>query len=535
MERRVGIIGAGVSGLLACKYVVEKGFQPIVFEAQPGLGGVWTHTIETTKLQTPRQAYVFSDYPWPSSVKEDFPNHKQVMGYLESYANHFGLLPYIKFNTSVVDIDYVITQQGHQDMLSWTHWGGTTDGCWSNPKGKWQITTTTITTTIGVQEHQVYEVEFVILCVGKFSGVPNVPHFLPPNKGPDAFSNGKVIHSMDYSAMDKSGAAEFVKGKRVAVVGYQKSALDIANECAIANGVDNPCTLIYRRAHWNIPDHHPYGVSLASLYLNRFSELLLHKPGEGLLLSLLATFFSPLRWAISKFVESYIKSKFPLKKYNLIPEHSFLQEIASCSIPTVPDRFYDLVEEGSIILKKSNEFGFNKDGLVFKDDDDATAPLEIDVVILCTGYKGDEKLKNIFKSPKFQSYIMGSSNSTVPLYRECIHSRIPQLAIIGYSEGVSNLHTSEMRCRWLAHFLAGGFKLPSIKEMEKNVLQWEKYMKRYAGPYYRKSCIAILHIWYNDQLCKDMGCNPRRKKGLYAELFEPYGPKDYANLTPGKN
>ncbi|MCL7036123.1 hypothetical protein MKW94_026247 [Papaver nudicaule] len=507
MERRVGIVGAGISGLLACKYVLEKGFQPIVFESQPGL------------------AYEFSDYPWPSSVKEDFPNHKQVMGYLESYAIHFSLLPYIKFNTSVVDIDYV-TQQG-QDILSWTHWGGT-DEAFSNPKGKWEITTT----TTSVQEHQVYEVEFVILCIGKFSGVPDIPDF-PPNKGPDAFTNGKVIHSMDYSAMEKSDAAEFVKGKRVAVVGYQKTALDIVNECAIANGVDNPCTLIYRRAHWNVPDYLPYGVSLGSLYLNRFSELLLHKPGEGLLLSLLATLLSPLRWTFSKFVESYIKSKFPLEKYNLIPEHSFLQQIASCSLSTAPEKFYDKVEEGSIILKKSKEFGFNKDGLVFNDD--ATAPLETDVVILCTGYKGDEKLKNIFKSPNFQSYIMGSSNSTVPLYRECIHSRIPQLAIIGYSEGVSNLYTSEMRCRWLAHFLDGGFKLPSIKEMEKNVLQWEKYMKRYSGPYYRKSCIGILHIWYNDQLCKDMGCNPKRKKGLYAELFEPYGPMDYANLPPRKN
>ncbi|KAI3954813.1 hypothetical protein MKW92_032323 [Papaver armeniacum] len=502
MERRVGIIGAGISGLLACKYVLEKGYQPIVFESQPGLGGVWTRTVETTKLQTPKPAYEFSDYPWPSSVKEVFPDQNQVMAYLESYANHFNLLPCIKFNTTVVDIDYV-TQQG-QDMLSWSHWGGA-DGGIGNLK-----------------------VEFVILCVGQFSGVPNIPDF-PPNKGPDAFINGKVIHSMDYSAMENSDAAKFVKGKRVAVVGYQKSALDIVNECAIANGVENPCTLIYRYAHWNVPDYLPYGVSLASLYLNRFSELLLHKPGEGLLLSLLATILSPLRWAISKFVESYIKSKFPLKKYNLIPEHSFLQQIASCSISTAPEKFYDKIEEGSIVLKKSKGFGFNKDGLVFNDD--ATAPLQTDIVILCTGYKGDEKLKNIFKSPKFQNYIMGSSNSTVPLYRECIHPRIPQLAVIGYSESVANLYTSEMRCRWLAHFLDGGFKLPSIKQMEKDVLQWEKYMKRYSGQYYRKSCIGILHIWYNDQLCKDMGCNPKRKKGLYAELFEPYGPMDYANLT----
>ncbi|RZC81004.1 hypothetical protein C5167_043574 [Papaver somniferum] len=405
MERRVGIIGAGISGLLACKYVLEKGFQPIVFESQPGLGGVWNHTVETTKLQTPKQAFEFSDFPWPSSVKEDYPDHIHVMEYIKSYALHFNLLPYIKFNTKVLNIDYLV-QEG-QDMFSWSHWGGSDQG-FGNLKGKWEITSTAVRENEN-QEHQVHEVEFVILCVGRFSGVPNIPDF-SPNKGPDAFLNGRVLHSMD-----DSDAANFVKGKRVVVVGLGKSALDIANECAIANGVENPCTLIYRNAHWNVPDYFPYGVFLGSLYLNRFSELLLHKPGEGLFLSLLATLLAPLRWAASKFVESYINSKIPLKKYNLVPEHSFLQEISSCSLATAPEKFYDRVEEGSIIFKKAKGFGFYKDRLIF--DNDVTAPLETDIVILATGYKGDEKLKNIFKSPTFQNYIMGSLKPSVSLYR----------------------------------------------------------------------------------------------------------------------
>ncbi|KAI3882372.1 hypothetical protein MKX03_028072 [Papaver bracteatum] len=309
------------------------------------------------------------------------------MEYLESYANHFNLHPYIKFNTKVINIDFVI-QEG-QDMLSWSHcWGGA-DQAFSSP----------------TKDDLVYEVEFVILCVGRFSGVPNIPDF-PPNRGPDAFIRGKVVHSMDYSAMNDCDAAEFVKGKRVAVVGSLKSALDIANECAIANEITG---------HWYLPDNHPWGVSLGSLYLNRCAELMVHKPGEGLILGLLATLLSPLRWAASKFVESYIKSKFPLKKHNMVPEHSLSQELSSCLVARVPERFYERVEEGSIILRKSNGFSFSKDGLIF--DDDAGALLETDAVILATGYKGDENLKNIFKSPIFQRCIMGSSNSTVPLYR----------------------------------------------------------------------------------------------------------------------
>ena len=81
---------------------------------------------------------------------------------------------------------------------------------------------------------QTYEFDFLILCVGRFSGVPNVPAF-PTGGGPDAF-RGRVLHSMDFSGMDDADAAALVRGKRVAVVGSGKSAFDIAAECADANG-----------------------------------------------------------------------------------------------------------------------------------------------------------------------------------------------------------------------------------------------------------------------------------------------------------
>ncbi|KAF9608618.1 hypothetical protein IFM89_010103 [Coptis chinensis] len=521
MEKSVGIIGAGISGLLACKYVLEMGFNPIVFEATNGIGGVWDHqTVKTTRLQTHKLFYQFSDFPWPSSVLEDLPDHKQVKEYIESYASHFDLRKYIKFNSKVISIDY----EGvfDEEMVSWDLWSGTGEPF--SPKGKWNVTVE----DLDLQSTKDYQIEFVILCIGKFSDVPNIPEF-PPNKGPEVFG-GKVIHAMDYSAMDDASAAEFIKGKRVTVVGLQKSGLDIATECAMANGVEHPCTVIYKKAHWSFPDYLPWGVPLASLYFNRFAEFMIHKPGEGLVLSLLATVLSPLRWLRSKFVESYLKSKLRLKKYSMTPEHSFNKDFACCTLAITPDKFFDRVEEGSIVLNKSTTLCFSKDGLMIAGK---TAPLETDIVILATGYRGDQKLHNIFASSTFQKYIIGSSRTRIPLYRECIHPRIPQLAIIGYSESIANLFTSEMRCRWLAHLLKGTFKLPRITEMEKDVLRWEKFMKQYQGEEcYQRSSISISHIWYNDMLCKDMKCNPRRKKGFFADLFEPYGPMDYVNLNP---
>ncbi|KAJ1379383.1 Flavin monooxygenase FMO [Sesbania bispinosa] len=380
MKREVGIIGAGISGLLACKYIRAKGFHPIVFEAKSSIGGVWTKTLETTKLQTPKLMYQFSDFPWPSS--------------------------HIMFNAQVLGIEY--EGPSLDEIQSWHLWGGTGEPFSSN--GKWTLSVKN-TQKDSSTSTEVYTVDFVILCIGRFSDVPNIPKF-PPNNGPEVFG-GKVIHSMDFQSAAESD--QFVKGK---------------------------------------------------------------------------------------------------------------QEINSCLISTVPEKFYDKVEEGSIIIKKAPRFWFCKEGVMV---DGEASPLKTDLVILATGFRGDKKLKDMFVSSTFQNLIACSPNATIPLYRECIHPQIPQLAVIGFSESASNLYTSEMRCRWVAELLDGTFQLPNIEEMKKDVEKWEEYMKKYSGQYYRRSCIGALHIWYNDQLCKDMRWNPRRKRGLLAELFEPYGPMDYSS------
>lgn len=527
----VVIIGAGISGLLACKYAINKGFQPTVFEEQDNVGGLWNHTLKSTRLQSRKQSFQFSDFPWPSSVTEDFPGDTQLLDYLQSYAHHFKLLPYIKFKSRVIGIDYS-GDHSYEEMQKWEQWGGT--GKAFSSMGNWNIKVQHAEQN-SIKE---YTADFVILCIGRFSGLPNIPEY-PKGRGPEVF-DGKVLHSMELSAMDHADATELIRHKKVVIIGSQKSAVDVAALCANVNGGSkNPCTMIGRTPHWMLPaaecDQDIWGVPLSLLYFNRFSELLVHKPGEGWLLSALVTLLSPLRWGISKFVESYLRWKHPLKKYDMVPPHSFLQEMASCGISMVQHNFFEKIEGGSIIFRRSKTgSSFCKEGVIVDgetDDDQPPTVVKADIVILATGYRGDQKLRNIFTSPTFQKYISSSLNFSVPLYRQIIHPRIPQVAAIGYSESLNNLYGFEMRCKWLACFLDEYLELPSIKEMEKDALMWEKYWKRYAGDNYGRACVGLLHISHNDQLCRDIGCNSKRKKGFFSELLQPYGPADFAQAT----
>lgn len=111
-ERDVIVIGAGWSGLLACKYMLEEGLSVVALEKRDNIGGVWLYTddptipsvMKTTQCTSSTTVTEMSDFPMPKEIGM-FPHHTDIHEYLQAYAKKFDLYPHIRLNTSVEKVE----------------------------------------------------------------------------------------------------------------------------------------------------------------------------------------------------------------------------------------------------------------------------------------------------------------------------------------------------------------------------------------------------------------------------------------------
>lgn len=108
----VCIIGAGWSGLLSCKYALEKNLSVAVLERRANLGGVWNFTedadtvtvMDSTVTSSSSIVTEATDFPFNPKLG-NFIHQEDVHQYLEAYAEHFDLYPHIHFNQNIVQVE----------------------------------------------------------------------------------------------------------------------------------------------------------------------------------------------------------------------------------------------------------------------------------------------------------------------------------------------------------------------------------------------------------------------------------------------
>jgi hypothetical protein len=160
-----------------------------VLKKNDRVGGNWIYTAgasnssvcETTHIISSKKMSEFVDFPMPDDYP-DYPSHRQVLAYFESYARHFGLERYIRFNTAVARVEKL-------------------------PDERWSVR---------LDSGEVETFDYLFVANGHHA-VPRMP------KLPGAFS-GELLHSHDYKTN-----APFA-GKRVLVIGGGNSACDCAVE-----------------------------------------------------------------------------------------------------------------------------------------------------------------------------------------------------------------------------------------------------------------------------------------------------------------
>lgn len=478
--KNIGIIGAGISGLVAAKTFLQQGFDVTVLEKSSGPGGVWQkiRSYAAVTTQTTRDEYAFSDFPMPGHYPL-WPSGSQVETYLTNYAIHFDVLRHIRFNTVVEDM----------------HFNGK----------EWEMN---IVSPDGTRHKLCFF--YVVVCTGTFH-----QPYLPSFKGIESFkaAGGEVLHS---SAINDK---QILENKHVAVVGFAKSATDIAT---LSADISKTCTLLYRRAQWKVPRFFANKINMRYLLFSRFSEAFFSAHKKTGFQKLLHTIGKPMVWLQWRGLEMLLKKQFSLKACGMVPGHKIDDQI-SCSLGVEPVGFYEKIKTGQINALQTEITHFNGREVILK----SGQVIYPDLVVCGTGFR--QTLP--FLPVKYQNILL-NERGTYSLYRNILHPDIPNLGFVGFNSSLFTTLTSEVAAHWLAAHVKGSMQLPPRNSMLDSMTRMDawRHNTRPIAAEFSGLCVAPFNFQHIDELMNDMGLRTKASRNFIYEFFKPINPMDYKQL-----
>lgn len=118
--KRVAIIGGGVAGIAAARYLASEGIEPVMFESHDDLGGQWNKdnpnsgVWPTMRTNTAGFATKLSDVEFRDGVRI-FPRNGEVLDMIRDMAKANDLLGYFRFGAEVTGL----ARAGDGYLVSW--------------------------------------------------------------------------------------------------------------------------------------------------------------------------------------------------------------------------------------------------------------------------------------------------------------------------------------------------------------------------------------------------------------------------------
>eukprot|EP01006_Ploeotia_vitrea_P060328 TRINITY_DN75703_c0_g1_i1.p1 TRINITY_DN75703_c0_g1~~TRINITY_DN75703_c0_g1_i1.p1 ORF type:complete len:497 (+),score=28.61 TRINITY_DN75703_c0_g1_i1:139-1491(+) len=439
---------------------------------------MWNVGYHGLSTQTPKEEYCYTDFPPPSSF-EEFPTRTQMVSYFNDYAAHFRLNDHIRLRTRVVS---------------------------ATPKDSlWVVKTCSVDDE---SNEDTWTFDFVVVASGTF-GKPRIPTF-----SKQEIFRGKILHSSDVQSLDQ------FRGKSVVLVGFGKSGTELATHIS---EVARSTALVFRAPYYLLTKNVGPFNHKNVIYTRLFEAIVPLKAApyyykSNWMIRLFQLLMAPIIWLFFKIMQVGVTNDTFKNNKDLTPNYPVVKHLARICLGSgmTPDQFYPRVHAGKIKAIHSNVDHYLPDGVTLENGTN----LQADYIIMATGFVGEAA--QVFPDEIHEAFFGGPPSAQSALWRNTLHPKWRNVAIIGHTGGLSNICCSEMQSIWLAGLLANIVKLPDETTMYNQMEE----RKRRVWP----MCIFPRNIQFYDTLVEDLGCKTLRKKGFFANYLKPYKPADYQGL-----
>jgi len=501
-RRRVAVIGAGPSGLVTTKELLEQGHDVIAFEQQPMIGGVFANHYDELLLTSSNMLTSFGDYPSREGEAHVW-TCAEYLEYLYGYAERFELFPLIHCSTHVTSV------RRDADTGTWRIRARSAQEDTATPRHQVPpayIEAASSSPQLPTQEQE-FEVDHVAVCSGA-NHCGSVPTWL----GLDDFG-GEVLHSSNYWRPER------FTDRRVLIVGLGESGSDIALQIARvakATAVSTRCGPGYM-----IPRYYngrPTDVDSSRCY-HAIPLPVLESSLFKLNMRLIDAYMGPdddpevLRRAeeinaargISTFRRFSTKST------------GFVEAMVHHGTEYKPD--IERIEPGRVQFVDGTHF-------------------DCDAIVLCTGYK--------VRFPFFAEHhpeLVDMGARIRGLYKRMIDPAIgPGLAWIGLVRpGIGSIPPcAEMQARYFALLVSGARQLPSHTDMARDIETHARLDREHFVADAERLVTLTDFLRFLESVAEAIGCKPPLRRlfvsdpGTWAKvMFAPINPVQYRLTGPG--